>query len=128
MSTTYSFKDLSGAFIHPLVGSYPLGGGNVGLGQIVSYIAGDNGSVSIEVQQTSDLHTFLLGWFNACKTAADAGNVTLWAAGALSVRNILDGSSHAMTGVSPGKVPDKTYASQGGKVTWVLPCAKIINE
>jgi Protein of unknown function (DUF3277) len=148
MSTTYSFKDLSGAFIHPLVGSYPIGGGNVGLGQIVvsmtidrtvqdmsadgscmvSYIAGDNGSVSIEVQQTSDLHTFLLGWFNACKTAADAGSVALWAQAAFSVRNILDGSSHAMTGVSPGKVPDKTYASQGGKITWILPCAKIINE
>jgi hypothetical protein len=148
MSTTYSFKDLSGAFTHPLTGPYPIGGGNIGLGQIVvsmtidrtvqdmsadgscmvSYIAGDNGSVSIEVQQTSDLHTFLLGWFNQCKTAADAGNVAPWTAAAMSVRNMLDGSSHAMSGVSPGKIPDKTYASAGGKITWTLPCAKIISQ
>jgi hypothetical protein len=148
MSTTYSFKSLSGAFIHPLVGSFPIGGGNVGMGQItismtidrtthdvaadgsvmVSYIAGDNGMVSIEVQQTSALHSFLLGWFNACKTAADLGDVIMWTAAAFSVRNILDGSTHAMSGISPGKVPDKVYASQGGKITWTLPCAKIINE
>ena len=148
MSTTYSFKSLSGAFIHPLVGSYPIGGGNVGMGQLtiamttdrssqdvaadgsvmISYIAGDNGTISIEVQQTSDLHSFLLGWFNAVKTAADLGNVSLWAAAAFSVRSNLDGASHTMTGLSPGKVPDKTYASQGGKITWSLPCARIINE
>lgn len=146
--TTYSFKDLTGAFIHPLVGSYVLGGGNVGLGQItvsmtqdrtqqdvaadgsvmVSYMPGDNGTISIEVQQTSDLHGFLLAWFNACKTAADAGDVLNWAAAAISIRNLVDGATHTATGISPGKQPDKSYAAQGGKITWVLPCARIINE
>jgi hypothetical protein len=148
MTSTYSFKDLTGAFVHPLAGTYILGGGNVGMGQItismaqdrtvqdvaadgsvmVSYIAGDNGSCSLEVQQTSDLHDFLLGWFNLCKTAADLGDITNWAAGALSVRNIVDGSVHTLTGISPGKVPDKTYTAQGGKITWVLPAANVINE
>lgn len=146
--TTYSFKDLTGAFVHPFVGSYILGGGNVGLGSVtismttdrtvqdvaadgsimVSYIAGDNGMVSIEVQQTSDLHNFLLNWFNACKTAADLGDVTLWAAGTLSFRNVLDGSFHTITGISPGKVPDKVYQAQGQKITWTLPAARVISE
>jgi hypothetical protein len=146
--TTYSFKDLSGAFVHPLVGSYILGGGNIGLGQVsitmtqdrtvqdvssdgsvmVSYIPGDNGTISIEVQQTSDLHDFLLNWFNVCKTAADAGDVGFWAAGVVSIRNLVDGSVHTATGVSPGKVPDKVYQAQGQKITWTLPAATIINE
>jgi hypothetical protein len=146
--TTYSFKDLTGAFVHPLTGSFILGGGDVGLGQIsismttdrtvqdvaadggvmVSYIAGDNGTVAVETQQTSDLHAFLLNWFNACKTAADNGDVSNWAAASISIRNLLDGSTHTMLGVSPGKVPDKVYQSQGQKITWTLPAARVINE
>jgi len=146
--TTYSFKDLTGAFVHPLVGSFILAGGNVGLGQItianatdrtvhdtaadgsvmVSYIAGDSGSVSIEVQQTSDLHAFLLAWFNIVKTAADAGDVGPWAAGLLTLRNLDDGSVHTLSGVSPSKVPDKVYQAQGQKVTWNLMAALVTNE
>ena len=146
--TQYSFRDLTGAFVHPLAGSYILGGGNVGLGQItismtqdrtaqdiaadgsvmVSYLPGDNGTISIEVQQTSDLHGFLVNWFNLCKTAADAGDVSNWATATVSLRNLLDGSVHTATGISPGKMPSKTYATQGGKITWELPAARIINE
>ncbi|HLH04948.1 MAG TPA: phage protein [Bryobacteraceae bacterium] len=146
--TTYSFKDLTGAFVHPLVGSYILAGGNVGLGQItitnatdrtahdtaadgsvmVSYIAGDSGAATIEVQQTSDLHSFLLGWFNQLKTLADSGDVSLWAAGVLSLRNLEDGTVHTLTGVSPSKVPDKVYQAQGQRVTWNLMAAAVISE
>lgn len=146
--TVYSFKDLTGAFIHPLAGNYILGGGNIGMGQLtismtqdrtvhdvasdgsvmVSYIPGDQGTISIEVQQTSDLHNFLLNWFNLCKSAADLGDIINWAAAAISIRNIADGSVHLATGVSPGKVPDKVYQQQGQKITWTLPAARIINE
>lgn len=146
--TTYSFKDLTGAFVHPIAGTYILGGGNVGLGQItiamtidrtvqdvasdgsvmVSYIAGDNGMCSIEVQQTSDFHNFLINWWNICKTNADLGLVSTWAAATIAFRNLLDGSVHTLLGVSPGKMPDKVYQSQGQKITWTLPAAKVINE
>ena len=51
-----------------------------------------------------------------------------WAAAAISIRNIIDGSTHTAIGVSPGKVPPKVYTAQGGKITWTLPAAKIINE
>ncbi|HEX4209512.1 MAG TPA: phage protein, partial [Candidatus Binataceae bacterium] len=95
---------------------------------MVSYIAGDSGAAAIEVQQTSDLHSFLLIWFNAVKTAADLGDVTNWAAGVLSLRNIVDGSIHTLTGVSPSKVPDKVYQAQGQKITWTLMAAAVISE
>jgi hypothetical protein len=148
MTSTYSFKDLTGAFVHPLAGSYILAGGNVGLGQVtisaatdrtvhdtasdgsvmVSYIAGDSGSATIEVQQTSGLHAFLLQWFNLVKVNADLGDVINWASGTLVLRNLLDGSLHTLTGVSPSKIPDKVYASQGGKITWVLMAAGVTSE
>lgn len=146
--TTYSFKDLAGVIVHPYTGSYILGGGNIGLGQVtvekttdrtahdiaadgsvmVSYIPGDNGTITIEVQQTSDLHNFLQSWFNLCRTAADNGDPSQWASAAISLRNLVDGSHHTATGVSPGKEAAKSYSSQGGKITWVLPAARIINE
>lgn len=141
--TIYSFKDLSGSFTHPMVGVYPLNGGNIGLGQVtvtmsveksvidvaadgsimISYIAGDNGTVTIEVQQTSAFHDYLLTWYNAIKTAADLGDVHLWASAAMTLRNVVDGTTHIVTGVCPSKIPDKVYAAQGGKITWTLLAA-----
>jgi hypothetical protein len=148
MATTYSFKDLTGAFVHPLVGSFILAGAETGIGQItitnatdrtahdtaadgsvmVSYLAGDSGAAAIEVQQTSELHIFLLSWFNRIKTLADTGDVSQWAAAVLSLRNLEDGSVHTLTGVSPSKVPDKVYQAQGQRVTWNLMAAAVISE
>jgi hypothetical protein len=141
--TTYSFKDTSGAFAHPSVGAFTLNGGNIGLGRITvsmtteksvqdvasdgsvmtSFISGDNGTAQIEVQQTSDLHAFLLSWYNQIKTLADAGDVTLWAAGTLTLRNLVDGTSHYLSGISPTKLPDKVYEAHGQKLVWTLMAA-----
>lgn len=95
---------------------------------MVSFVPGNSGDATIEMQQTCILHKFLLGWFNACVTAADNGDVTNWAAATLSMRNIVEGTSHTLTDVSPEKVPDKTYATTGGNVTWRLMAARVINQ
>jgi Protein of unknown function (DUF3277) len=92
-----------------------------------SYIAGDNGACTIMVQQTSILHLELLALYNLLKIAADNGDVSNWAASALSLRNTVDGSQHILRGVSFSKIPDKTYAAQGGKLTWVLMACDIQN-
>ena len=147
-SATYSFKDTSGSLSNPiLLGAPIVFAGEIGMGQFVinmhtertthdtaadgtvmpSYIAGDSGDCSIEIQQTSALHAELLGLYNLLKTAADGGDVSNWAASALSLRNIVDGSQHLLTGVSFGKIPAKTYAAQGGKITWVLMAANVTN-
>ena len=143
-SPTYSFKNTIGAFAHPLVGAFSFAG-QIGAGQFVvtmatertvhdtaadgtvmpSYLAGDSGSVSIEVQQTSDFHAFLMEWYNAAKTQADGGDVSNWANATLTIRSTVDGSTHICSGGSPSKIPDKVYAAQGGRLTWVLMFADI---
>ena len=98
---TYSFKDLVGSISNPIVGqTILLGGGNVGFGSITlsmstertahdvagdgtvmpSYIAGDNATLAIEVQQTSLLHKQLLALYNAVAQLANADDITAWAA------------------------------------------------
>jgi hypothetical protein len=143
----YSYKDVSLAFVHPLVDSFFLTG-EEGAGQIVisnttdhtvhsvaadgttmvSAVAGENGHLTLEVQQTSSLQKTLLTWFNAVNTALKGGDVSNWATAVVVVRSLLDGSVHTLTGVSPLKNPDKTYAAQGGNITWTLMAAKVISE
>jgi hypothetical protein len=149
LGVTYSFKDLVGALTNAVFGvSFPLSGGNVGFGAMtitmstertthdvaadgtvmLSYIAGDNGDVAIEVQQTSPLHHALLSLYNQCVTAANNDDVSGWGSTSISFRTLLDGSTHLATGVSFGKIPDKPYQAQGQKITWRLMAANIINQ
>ena len=150
--TTYSFKDLSGVFAHATAGSYTFGGAeNRGINQItVSYLAENtqqdisvdggvfvlpipvwNGMVTIDVQQTSLFHQFLLGWYNTIRTEATQSSPTFdnWSnASMLLVKNSSLNSttvSHTITGISPQKRPDETYAAQGGSVVWNLMAANI---
>lgn len=141
MQSTYSFLDLSGAIAHPSLGAYTFTGEGVGEltvamstertahdvaadgSVMVSKIAGNNGTISLSVQQTSSVHKWLLNWFNYL-VQAPTGE---WAQTSAALRNTADGSSHIITGISPQKVPDKPYQSQGQRVTWVLMAAEIQN-
>lgn len=138
-TTTYSFLDLAGALAHPTVGAYLFTGAGVGEVNVtmatektthdvaadgsvmVSKVAGNNGTITIHAQQTSDLHKWLLDWYNALLL----GPVSDWAMTAATLRNSSDGTSHVATGMSPQKIPDKAYQAQGQKVTWVLMAADI---
>lgn len=147
-STTYSFKDLLGSLISPLAGALVLAGGKMGTGKIVinmttenseqdlsddgsvmtSYISGSNGDFTVDCQQTSAIHKWLLATFNAHKTAADSDDVTQWAQLQGNFRNILDGTSHVCSGVSFTKIGPKTYAARGGQVTWKFLASEIVNQ
>ena len=140
-TTTYSFLDLAGAIIHPLYpgGPYLFTGEGVGSANVnmltertahdvaadgsimVSKIAGNNGQITIECQQTSLVHKYLLGLYNYL-VAASAGE---WAMAAVSLRNVSDGTSHIATGMSFQKIPDKQYQAQGQMVNWTLFAADI---
>lgn len=145
---TYSFKSLVGVITNPVFGvTIPLTGGNIGAGAfhvsmttertaqdvasdgtvMVSYVAGDNGLVTIECQETSVLHTSLLALYNQALQAADNDDVSGWAANVLSFRMLTDNSQHQCSGVSFQKFPDKPYQAHGGRVTWSLPAANIYN-
>lgn len=145
-TTTYSFKDVSFAFTHPLVGSF-IANGQVGLGQLtiamtlersaidmsadgsamISYMTGDNGSIAVECQQTSALYGFLLNWFNTIKTLADGGDPTDWATAVINVVDLIGNHSHTLNGVCPTKIPDKQYARQGQMQQWHLLAAQVNN-
>jgi hypothetical protein len=146
---TYSGKDLNFALTHPLIGTIQASGvQEQGIAQITvrmavnqslaqvgmdgavipSVIPGDQGEIEIQLWQTSTLHQKFLDWYNLLRAARDAGDVSLWFGGTLLVQNIVDGSQHVGTGVAPTKVPDKTYAEQAGRVSWVLMACSIANE
>jgi hypothetical protein len=144
--STYSFKDVVGSFSHPLAG-VQIFAGQIGSGSfvvknaaerthhdvasdgtvMVSYISAANGSMEIEMQQNSVLHHFLLNWFNTITVLAEQGVVANWASAVVNLTSTLDGASHILTGVSPSKIPDKTYTASGGKVTWMLMAANVVN-
>jgi hypothetical protein len=137
--TTYSFLDLSGALTHPDLGAYVFTGEGVGQvmitmqdektahnvaadGQVmVSKLAGKTGQIQIQCQQTSAVHKWLLAAHNALYLA----DTDAWAQMFAELRNTSDGTSHVANGISFGKIGDKTYAAQGGMVTWNLWAANI---
>lgn len=145
---THAFKDLVGVITNSVFGVViPIVGGNTGgIGQVtismntertahdvaadgvtmVSYVAGDNGSFVIEVQQTSAIHHQLLDLYNMCLTAAQSGDVSGWAATNISLRTILDGSTHIGNGCSFSKIPDKVYQAQGQRISWPIMAAEVI--
>ena len=149
VGATYSFKALVGVLVNSVFGvSIPLTGGNVGFGQmtvtmttertahdvaadgtvLISYIAGDNGDIAIEVQESSVLHSALLSLYNQAITAANNDDVSGWAATSISFRMLTDGTSHILSGVSFGKIPDKPYQASGQKITWRMMAANVVNQ
>lgn len=146
IGTTYSFKDLSGAITSPLAGGFNFTG-QIGSGKITIemltdhggmdtaadgtvmpfFVAGRSARVTIEVQQTSTLHKWLLFWHNLHVTASSAGEISQWAGTAMLLRNVLDGTSHTLQGVTPTKVPPKSYAASPTPVVWELLCANCNN-
>ena len=142
----YSFLDHTLVLKNPLTGSF-VAAGQVGMKQMtvtmatektahnvaadgnimVSAIPGDNGSLDLQVQQTSELHTYLQDTYNAVVTAMNSGVVISWAAMTGTIRGLNDGVVHTLTGVSFTKLPDKPYAAEGQDITWRLMAANIVN-
>ena len=148
LGVTYSFKSLVGVLVNPAFGvTIPLTGGNIGVGSITirmattrtthdvaadgtvmpSYIAGNNGDIDIQVQETSVIHRALLSLYNLAVLAANNDDVFGWAATSISFTLLIDGSTHLATGVSFEKIPDKPYEASGQKITWKLMAANIEN-
>jgi hypothetical protein len=137
--STYSFLDLTGNIVHPAVGAYTFTGQGIGEMTIamatdrtahdvaadgavmVSKLAGENGSITIQAQQTSSLHNWLMNWYNYLYLA----DTDEWTQTTILIRAPKMGRSHVGTGVSPQKVGDTPYQAQGQRVTWTLMCADL---
>jgi hypothetical protein len=139
MNTTYSFADVNFTISHPAVGQRVVNGegiGNINIAMttertvhdvaadgsiMVSKLKGRNGTVTLAIQQTSDLNKWLLRWYNYLEAApADQ-----WAATVITIRSPMMRDLIIATGVSPQKLPDRPYQAQGQHVTWTLMAADI---
>lgn len=141
-NTTYSFTDLVGSISHPVAGAFVFTGEGVGSvtvskttertthdvaadGSImISKIAGNNGVITIECQQTSPVHKWLQKWFQLVWSLP----TDQWALTSMLLQNTTTGGSHSATGVSPQKEADIPYQSQGSRVTWTLMAADVTNN
>lgn len=139
--TVYSFLDLSGVLAHPDLGSFTFSGGGVGRIIVASTtdktfheidvrgtvlggkIQGRNGQLHIQCQQTSNVHKWLQWAFNTLYEA----EASKWMKMAATMRNICDGTSHEIRGISFGRNPEKIYESQGQMVDWILFAADIVS-
>lgn len=141
-NTTYSFEDVQVVLAHPAIGQNVANGTGIGTITIamttdlsthdvaadgsvmVSKVLGLNGTVALAIQQTSSLDAWLRRWYNYVETA-DASE---WAQMTISMRNTLGGESITMSGVSPQKLPDRPYQSQGQLITWTLMAQRVTQQ
>lgn len=137
--TTYSFTDVNATISHPSYGSYDLQGEGIGDFSVskatdrtvhdvaadghimVSKIAGNNGTVAINAQQTSNLHNFLQGLFNYVWSA----DTSQWAQISLTITAPKMQKTIYCTGGAFVKEPDEPFQSQGQRVSWSLLFADI---
>ena len=137
--STYSFTDINATISHPSYGSYTIQGEGIGDLTIskatdrsshdiasdgsvmVSKIAGNNGNVSINAQQTSSLHSFLQGMFNYLWLA----ETNEWAQISITVKAPNMNKTYFGTGGSFTKEPDEPFQAQGQRVSWNILFADI---
>lgn len=142
--STYAFKAIVGSFSDPDVGNFNFQG-QVGVKSMsventvdrgvldvasdgtvmVSYVAGANGTIDMEMQQQSTLHEFLTNWANTKFTNADAGNADNFAAAAIKIKDTITGDQKILTGVFPLKIPTVPFGNTGANVTWRMLAANV---
>ena len=140
--STYSFTDTMVTVKHPKFGQISLKG--EGLGNItvtmttdrtahdvaadghimVSKIAGNNGTLAMNVQQTSDAGKRLIRLFNYLMTAPSSE----WARTVVTIKNDVNGDNITATGVAPQKQADKQFQAAGQQITWNMLAANITQE
>lgn len=137
--STYSFTDITATLSHPSYGSYSLNGDGTGDmtvskttdrtvhdvaadGHImVSKIAGNNGSVVINAQQSSGLHNWLQGLFNYLVGASTKE----WAQLTMTITSPVMQKTYVCTGGAFVKEPDEPFQAQGQRVAWTILFADI---
>ena len=139
--STYSFTDVSIVISHASYGSFSLVG--EGIGDVVvtkvtdrsvhdvasdgsimtSKIAGNNGTVTLNAQQTSPLHEWLQGLFNYLWQA----DTSEWAQISCTIDAPKMGKQHYCTSGAFQKEADQPYQAQGQRLSWTLMFGDIQN-
>lgn len=129
--TTYSFADYNFTIVSP-IGTYSIQGNGVGSASVTmsttksthsvgsdgsvmtSKIAGDNGTIAIQVQQTSGLNTFMTKLYNTLKTAPSS----VWTSTQFLITNKVQKEVCTCIGCSPENLPEKPMQAEGQLITW----------
>lgn len=139
MNSTYSFEDLAVVISHPGMGQLSLQG--EGLGSITFAMSNDisqhdlaadgsvmtskvkagNGTITIQVQQTSDAAKWLRKYINYVNAAPSSE----FAKGTVIGSSKVMGVTHTCTGVSPQKRPDAAYQQTGQQASFTLMAQSI---
>ena len=139
MTSVYSFADVSLVLSHPSVGQFTFTGaglGSVGIAYatantvhdvaadgsvMISKVIANNGSMAINIQQTSEAQLWLKKWYNYIKAAPTSE----WARASAVLRIPATNETFNMSNVSPEKRPDAAYQQTGQQVAWNLLCGNI---
>ena len=137
-NTTYSFADYNINIVSP-IGTYSVQGNGIGSATVTmattksthevgadgsvmtSKIAGDNGSVSIQVQQTSGLNTYFMKLYNVLKTSPSS----VWTSTQILITNNVQKEVCTCIGCSPENLPEKPMQAEGQMITWTWLCQDI---
>jgi hypothetical protein len=137
--TTYAFEDVALVFSHPSKGSLTLTGAGIGSvtvarandvtahdlaadGSVMtSKIQARNGTVAINVQQTSEG----ANWLRKLNQYLEVAASTEWTQSVCTIASKEMDVDISCTGVSPQKTPDAAFASQGEQTSFVYMCQTI---
>lgn len=132
INTTYSFADYNFNVISVL-GTYSVQGKGIGSATVTmstaksvqtvgadgsvmtSKIAGDNGTIAIQVQQTSGFNTFMTKLYNTLKASPSS----VWTSTQFTITNSVQKEVCTCIGCSPENLPEKPMQAEGQLITWV---------
>ena len=134
----YSFQDYNISILTPAGGITTFGAG-VGSGTITmntdkttqnvaadgvvlhNFIAGDNGTFTLTMQQTS----FLNGWLKAAYNTMKLLPKALWSTISIQIANLVNVEYATLNGCSFQKLPDKPMQAEAQMVSWVFLCKDV---
>ena len=138
-TTVYSFSDVKVVLYHQNVGQCVLssqGMGKISIAQsgdlsshtatadgyvVVNKLRNNHGIISLEVPQNSSADEFLRRWARYLKSSQSY----LFALTALNIVDQMGRFTIYCEGVTPQKIPDRTYDVTSGNVSWTLLAANI---
>jgi len=139
--TVYSFSNIKASISHPSTGAISTDNGGIGSigismltertthdtaadgGIFILKVDGNNGIVNLQVQQTSELHRWLLQLASFLMTPTIDQKV--WTEINMSIQDNNMTTLYSCTGGSLLKIPDLVFATEGQSVNWIIYFADI---
>ena len=92
---------------------------------VINKLKAENGVITLEVPQNSLADMFLRRWAKYLRTTQDPARFAL---STLTVTDLAGGFTLVLTGVTPQKIPDRTYDRSSTNLTYTLLAASITEQ